>query len=137
MLVYFGKLNPPHHGHLATLENGFHTAGTDLGLVAAAVVRRGPRSHQLGLTKRERAESWRGAEGNRGSFYWVFEGSSDVWNKFEDALQEDIRQHGFHFEWVLLVGSPIMYLLTVGMVTAGSSQLTLGELLILWETVEH
>lgn len=108
MLVYFGKFNPSHYGHLATLENGFHNAGADLGLVAAAVVPRGRRSHQIGLTKRERAELWRGAEGNRGSLYWVFEGSSDMWDKFEDALQEDIRQHGFRCEWVLLVGSDHM-----------------------------
>jgi len=89
ILVYPGKFNPPHYGHLATLHDGFHNTGADLNLIVAMIVPRGDGyTDHLQLTKSERANLWRGADDYLSDYYWVFEGCYGHWIEFEKTLVE-------------------------------------------------
>ncbi|KAK2040018.1 hypothetical protein LZ31DRAFT_587385 [Colletotrichum somersetense] len=112
ILLYAGCFNPPHLGHCNLLRRAFEES-RDINVIAAVILPIDDatleakcewKGQSLVLSKRERAHLWR-SDPRFMPEWWVYDGSSDGWNRLRRKLENAVEADGFEIQFTAVVGS--------------------------------
>jgi hypothetical protein len=113
IITYQGAFNPPHLGHLASLQSGLAEDVDDLNIVAAIIVvlpdsyleYKNQRSgDNFILKQQDRADLWASQAGHK-SQTWVYAAEEDIWIRFAHSLIKIAGDDEISIKFVRLYGT--------------------------------